>query len=300
MSFQERFLDFWNSFTGTIRSFGLIDLLDVAAVSIIIYYALKLVKETRAVQLLKSIAVIFIVYFIADLPPNSSMITLKFFLGKILDSGLVVLVVLFQPEIRRALEHLGRSTLMDINPFQSAPDTEEESAKIDLIDIICTSAEKLSQTKTGALMVIERDTRLGDIINTGTIIDAKASLEMMGNIFFVNTPLHDGALIIRDSRLYAAGCFLPLSENYDIARDFGTRHRAALGVSEISDAIVVIVSEETGNISVAYESRIQRGLSKQNLKKLLTAKLISAPKTKRKIGFNKSAKIQKKEQEEKK
>ena len=270
---------FWNNLVGTLATFNpVVDLIDIFLVATIIYYALKLVRETRAVQLVKSIAVIFAVYFIADMPLfDSSMITLRFFIGKVLDSGLVVLVVLFQPELRRALEQIGRSKIADISLFQSGNSDDDNERNRELINILCESCEKLSASRTGALIVVERETRLGDIINTGTVIDSRASEELIGNIFFTNSPLHDGAMVVRKQRLYAAGCFLPLSDNQEIARELGTRHRAALGMSEVSDALVLIVSEETGNISVAFESRIQRALSVQNLRKLLNAKLIGLP-----------------------
>ena len=279
MIVQRAIGQFWNNLIGTLATFNpFIDLLDILLVATIIYYALQLVRETRAVQLVKSIAVIFAVYFIADMPFfGSSMITLRFFIGKVLDSGLVVLVVLFQPELRRALEHIGRSKISDINLFQTSSGDDDGERNKELIGILCKSCEELSASRTGALIVVERDTRLGDIINTGTVIDSKASVELMGNIFFANSPLHDGAMVVRKQRLYAAGCFLPLSDNQEIARELGTRHRAALGMSEVSDALVLIVSEETGHISVAFESRIQRAISVRNLEELLTAKLIGVP-----------------------
>ena len=283
MLFQNWQGEFWNNFTGTIGTFSFLDLIDILAVSAIIYYGLQLMRETRAIQLVKSIGVIFLLYFFSGLSPEVSMITLRFFLGKLLDSGLVVLVVLFQPELRRAMEHIGRSRFSDINPFQAA--AMEEDVMSGLIEILCESCEQLSASRTGALMVIERETKLGDIINTGTVIDAMPSVEMIGNIFFTNSPLHDGATVIREGRLFAAGCFLPLSENRDVARDLGTRHRAALGMSEVSDALIIVVSEETGNVSVTFDSRIQRQLSIQNLRKLLSAKLIGLPTQKKKRRF---------------
>ena len=265
-------LEFWRNFSGTISTFSLVDLFDILAVALIIYYGLKLVRETRAIQLVKSIGIIFAIYFISELPFfNYSMIALNFLIGTILDSGLVVLVVLFQPEIRRALERIGRGKISDIGLFQGADGKEEQTRE--LIETLCKSCGKLSASRTGAIIVIERDIKLGDIIATGTVIDAAPCEAIISSIFFKNSPLHDGAMIIRDLRIHAAGCLLPLSTNGEIARELGTRHRAALGMSEVSDAVILVVSEETGNIAVAVDSRIRRGLSLNNLDKLLTLKL---------------------------
>ena len=282
-------LEFWSNFSGTISTFSLIDLIDILAVALIVYYALKMVRETRAIQLVKSIGIIFAVYFISELPFfNYSMIALNFLIGMVLDSGLVVLVVLFQPEIRRALEKIGRGKLTDIGIFQTQDGREGQTRE--LIETLCKSCETLSASRTGALIVIERDIKLGDIIATGTVVDAAPCEAIISNIFFKNAPLHDGAMIIRNSRIYAAGCLLPLSANSEIARELGTRHRAALGMSEESDAVILVVSEETGNISVAVDSRIQRALSIQNLSKLLTVKLIQIQQESKRIRFGRRAK----------
>ena len=276
MAIRNVLLEFWSNFSGTISTFSPVDLFDILAVALIIYYGLKLVRETRAIQLVKSIGIIFVIYFISELPFfNYSMIALNFLIGTMLDSGLVVLVVLFQPEIRRALERIGRGKISDITLFQNTD--SKERAMDELIATLCKSCESLSASRTGAIIVIEREIKLGDIIATGTVIDATPCEAVIGNIFFKNSPLHDGAMVIRDLRIHAVGCLLPLSTNTEISRDLGTRHRAALGMSEVSDAVILVVSEETGNISVAMDSRIQRGLSVQNLGKLLTVKLLNPP-----------------------
>ena len=253
-----------------IGAVGIADVLDVLVIALIIYYGIQLIKETRAKQLLRSVAVIILLYAISGL---LKMSTLNFLLYNVINYGLIVLIVLFQPELRRALEHIGRSNLSGWGKSLLGANvvTEEES----IIDILVESAGQLSAKKIGALMVVERDTRLGDITTTGTIVDSAPSVELVCNIFFPNSPLHDGALILREGRLYAAACYLPLSANDEISRELGTRHRAALGVSEVSDAVVIVVSEETGAISVAMDSRLQRGLSVNNLRKLLQAKLSS-------------------------
>lgn len=273
---MSNFFDLFKAYTSdiiaTIASFKLRDILDIAVVTFIIYSIMKIVRETRAMQFIKSIGVIFIAYFIAT---EFNIISLKFLLGNVLNIGLVALVVLFQPELRRALERLGRSKISDVGTvFGAQYYSEEATARAqELVEIICAGCETLSKKKIGALIVIERQTKLGEVINSGTIIDSRPSTELIGNIFFTNSPLHDGALVIRNSRLYAAGCFLPLSANMEIGKELGTRHRAALGMSEVSDAVTVVVSEESGAISVAAESRLQRGLSIQNLSKLLSLKL---------------------------
>ncbi|MDL2233901.1 diadenylate cyclase CdaA [Ruminococcaceae bacterium OttesenSCG-928-L11] len=255
-----------------ISDFGIVDFLDVVVIAFIVYHAIKLIRETRAMQLIRSILVIFVVYFIAN---ELNMISLKFLMKNVLDIGLITIVVLFQPELRRALETLGRSKITDIGVFGATGAAHDDAAAstAELIEVLAKSCEALSAKKTGALMVIEREIKLGEVINSGTIIDSKASPELIENIFFTNSPLHDGAMVIRSARLHAAGCFLPLSGNMEIGRELGTRHRAALGMSEVSDAVVVVVSEETGAISVALDSRLQRNLSVQNLRKLLSAKL---------------------------
>ena len=270
--FFASFVTYMSDIGHVLSNFRLVDLLDIMAIAFIFYHALKLVRETRAMQLIKSIAVIFVVYFLAN---ELDMTSLKFLMGSVLNIGLITLVVLFQPELRRALEQVGRSKLAEMNVFGgSSSNTEGESAKIhDMIDIIVAGSMALAAEKYGALIVIERKTKLGEIINSGTIVDAAATPELIENIFFKNSPLHDGAMIVRGGRLYAAGCYLPLSSNMEIARELGTRHRAALGMTEVSDAVVVVVSEETGAITIAADARLQRHLSEQGLKRLLTEKL---------------------------
>lgn len=284
---QTALRNFGSNFLGTMKSIGINDIIDIIVVAYLLYHAIRLVRETRAMQLVKGLAAILVMYFVASV---FELITLSFFIRNILQVGIFLLVVLFQPELRRALEQMGRTKLSfwRITGGMSASEAKAQATE-ELIDILVNSCQYLSERKTGALMVIERDIKLGDVINTGTIIDSRPSLELIGNIFYVKSPLHDGAMVIRDGRLYAAGCYLTLSQNMEIARDLGTRHRAALGMSEVSDAIVLVVSEETGAISVTQDSRLQRGLSAQNLRKLLHKKLLDdkdEPQTQSKIaGF---------------
>jgi diadenylate cyclase len=187
--------------------------------------------------------------------------------------SIFAVIVLFQPELRSALEKMGRSNIsaLRIGGTQSEAEAHDVEA---LIDILAKSCVYLSTRKTGALIVIEREIKLGDVIKTGTVIDASPSVELIGNLFFVNSPLHDGAMIVRNGRLLAAGCYLPLSQNMEISNTLGTRHRAALGMSENSDAVILVVSEETGAISAANESRLQWRVSEKNLRSILERKLI--------------------------
>ncbi len=263
----------WRQITSAIAVFKPMDVLDILVVAYLVYHLIRLVRETRAMQLVKGMAGIFALYLISIL---AHMNTLSFFIQNIIGSGIVVLAIVFQPELRRALERMGRTKLGVFNRFGTSSLDDIRILQQEMIAAVCEACVALSADKVGALMVIEREIKLGEIIKTGTEIDARPSVEMIGNLFFHNAPLHDGALVIRDSRLFAAGCFLPLSANMEIGRELGTRHRAALGMSEVSDAVVVVVSEETGAISVAVDGRLQRKLSPQNLTKLLTAKLIPA------------------------
>lgn len=249
-----------------VNTIGPADILDMLIVAFLIYHAIRLVRETRAMQLLKGIAVILVLYVLAL---NLNLITLTFLLTNILQWGIVAIAIVFQPELRRALEQVGRSKISNISIF--GPDASQtDGARLErLLTSVTDAAEYFSAHKTGALMVLERETRLGDVVATGTVIDAEPTTELICNIFFINSPLHDGAMVIRNTKLYAAGCFLPLSDNDEIGRELGTRHRAALGMSEVSDAVVVVVSEETGAISVAMNSRLQRNLSVHTLRTLL-------------------------------
>ena len=191
--------------------------------------------------------------------------------------GVIALLVVFQPELRRMLETVGRTRIADLNVFNIGHlDANAQKQQWNVaITAISNAANSLSRSKTGALMVLERTTKLGEIIKTGTVVDAVPSVELIGNIFFVNSPLHDGAMIIRGGKIFAAGCYLPLSDNHEISRELGTRHRAGLGMSENSDAVVIIVSEETGVISVAIKGELTRGYTTESLAKLLNTEILS-------------------------
>jgi len=264
---------FTNSFLSALKTIKPADFIDWLVVAFLIYHAVRLVRETRAMQLVKGITAITLVYIVSGwLELN----TLRFALDHIIRSGILLVAILFQPELRRALEQMGRSKIAGgITGILSADASDFGAENTEaLIKILCESTEYLSADRTGALIVVEREIKLGEIINTGTVIDSKPSVELIANLFFKNSPLHDGAMIIRGGRVYAAGCYLPLSDNMEIARELGTRHRAGLGMSEVSDAIVIIVSEESGAVSSAVESHLKRRLTPDELRGLLSKNLL--------------------------
>ena len=244
----------------SLKSMSVTAVIDILVVAFIFYKGYMLIKETRAEQLLKGIA------FIIILIPISSILNLSmlyFILSKTLTIGIISVVIIFQPEIRRALEHLGRSAFEDKHGF-----VDKEQRNIYVNEIV-NAVSNLAETKTGALIAIEQGTGLGEIISSGTIIDAKITANLLENIFVVNTPLHDGATIIGKDRIVASGCVLPLTNNQEINKKLGTRHRAGIGLSEISDALVIIVSEETGTISLAINGRLTRNYDKDRLRSIL-------------------------------
>ena len=244
----------------SLKSMSVTAVIDILVVAFIFYKGYMLIKETRAEQLLKGIA------FIIILIPISSILNLSmlyFILSKTLTIGIISVVIIFQPEIRRALEHLGRSAFEDKHGLVG-----KEQRNIYVNEIV-NAVSNLTKKKTGALIAIEQGTGLGEIISSGTIIDAKITANLLENIFVVNTPLHDGATIIGKDRIVASGCVLPLTNNQEINKKLGTRHRAGIGLSEISDALVIIVSEETGTISLAINGRLTRNYDKDRLRSIL-------------------------------
>lgn len=268
----------FNIIIKTIKDINIISLLDIIVVAYIFYKIYNLIKETRAEQLLKGIILIFLMI------PVSSFLhldMLNWILNKTLPIGLLTFVVIFQPEIRRALEHIGRSTF-------DKHIIEDDETMDKVITEVVTAVENLSESKTGALIVIEQRTGLGEIINTGTKIDAIVSSALLENIFVVNTPLHDGATIIRNDRIVCSGCVLPLTNNNNINKKLGTRHRAAIGISENSDALTIIVSEETGTISLAVNGGLTRNYDKDKLKDILIK--IMQFRKKKKISFKEKVK----------
>lgn len=244
----------------TIKNLSIPSILDILVVAYIFYKGYSLIKETRAEQLLKGIALMIVLIPISYI---LKLEMLNFILNKTLTIGLLSVVIIFQPEIRRALEHIGRSAFDDFHNMQ-----DEENRNV-VVNEIINAVSNLAESKTGALIVIEQITRLGEVLNSGTILDAKVSANLLENIFVVNTPLHDGATIIRDDRIIASGCVLPLTGNVDINKKLGTRHRAAIGLSEVSDSIIIIVSEETGIISLAINGRLTRNYDREKLRMIL-------------------------------
>lgn len=242
------------------------DLLDIAIMVFVLYKVLILVQSTKAASLLKGLFVFFAALLL------SSFLNLNgiyFIMSKMVDIGVLALIILFQPEIRQILEQMGSRRFIKV--FTHMESVNEVDQAIAQTVLACT---EMSQSHTGALIVFERELRLDDMIRSGTVLDAAVSNELLKNIFFVKAPMHDGAVIVRAGRVLGAGCMLPLSKNVNLSRDLGMRHRAGIGMSENSDAVVVIVSEETGSISVAIGGMLKRHLKPETLETLLRNELL--------------------------
>lgn len=260
----------WNNFQSIQQN--PMNLVDILLVAFVVYEILVVIRKTRAAQLAKGAVVVLVVYGLANL---MNLRTVVWIMQSVLQIGFLALIVLFQPELRRALEQMGRTDKWAATLFKNRRDDPSLRAKWQNACLaICDAAEQLSDTRTGALIVLERNSNLSEIIRTGTPLNADVNREMLGTIFYEGTPLHDGAVVVRDGVLKAAGCVLPLSDNLEIGKDMGTRHRAALGMSENSDAVVVVVSEETGIISMAKNGVLIRRLDRQNLFNLLQEELV--------------------------
>ncbi len=240
----------FNQLIYAVSNFGFADLIDIAVIAYVIYQAIVFLRESRAGQLVKGLAILLIVFILAEW---WNLVTIKWVLSKAIDFIIIAAAVIFQPELRRILERVGRTRFTASQLFD-----ESEGAQAEGIDKICKAAGFMQEKKIGALIVFERETQLGEIISTGTIVDAVASVSVVNNIFFPKSPLHDGAVVVRNGRVYAAGCILPLSQTDALHSSMGTRHRAAVGMSENSDAVVLVVSEETGTISIAVAGKITR------------------------------------------
>jgi diadenylate cyclase len=272
--------DFSGGILRTITSISFFDIIDIIGVAFLLYYVYKFIRDRRAGKLALGVVFIFVFQILSDVLEMHAM---QYILQNVLQVGLITLVVLFQPELRSALEKVGGESLRGIRSIGEQKGTSQVYAAI---DSVAAAVTEMSSSKTGALIVFERSTKLGDLILTGTVINADPSPFLIKNVFFNKAPLHDGALIVRDGRLYAAGCLLPLSTNPDIIKDLGTRHRAAIGMSENSDAVVVVVSEETGTVSIAYEGTLKRGFSRNSLSKELRKYMIESHE-----GISKKARI---------
>ncbi len=251
-----------------VMTLGISDYLDIALMAYGIYLLLKIVGTSKVESFGKVILLFLLALMLSD---ALSLNGINFVLSHVLSLGALSLIVLFQPEIRRLIDQLGSSRLRAFNPFAR---TQQVSAIENAIAQTVLACTEMSRSRTGVLIVFEREMALDDIARTGTIVDARVSSELLKNIFFVKAAMHDGAVIMRDGRLLAGGCMLPLSKNVNLSRDLGMRHRAGIGMSENSDAVVVIVSEETGTISVAIGGLLKRHLMPETLEKLLMNELI--------------------------
>ena len=267
-------MEIFNSILSIIKTIQLRDIVDILAIALLIFGLFNLIQETRAVQLLKGVIMLLVVYFLSSL---FGLVMLSSLLRTFFEAAVVVIAIIFQPEIRKALEQMGRNNTykkyIKIFTKHHKGDEWKKAVEKSIVDAADT-AVLFSRSKTGALLVFERETMLSDIAATGTIIDAETSVALFGNIFFNKAPLHDGASIIRDGKLFAAGCILPLTSNRNVDINLGTRHRAGLGISEQSDAVVLIVSEETGVISLAVNGILLREFTREELIKKLEQFLI--------------------------
>ncbi|NLF47215.1 MAG: TIGR00159 family protein [Clostridiales bacterium] len=240
---------------------GVTDIIDILIVAFVAYKILGFIRESRAEQLVKGLLVLVAAFFLSDW---FQLHTLNWILKGTMTVGIIALIVVFQPELRRGLEYMGRSKI--IKPVFGKVD--KVKAKM-IVTEFAEALETMSTDKTGALIVIERETALEDICETGTIINADISAELIVNLFYEGSPLHDGAVIVRGDKLYSAGCVLPLTQNKNLSKDLGTRHRAGIGITENSDALVLVVSEETGIISIAEDGKLDRFLDIKTVEKIL-------------------------------
>ena len=267
----ESITDFFNKIVSVFSTFSITDFLDVALVTLIIYICIRIIRETRAIQLAKGLIYLAVVYGLVTL---LNMEASSFLFRTIFSNILIILVVLFSPELRHILEQVGHAATAKSIKSIIHPGVAVELAEInDCISAVCKACSDMSDNKIGALICFENNTMLGDVINTGTEVHAKASKELIENIFFPKSPLHDGAMVIRDGEIYAAGCILPLTKK-TVSTALGTRHRAGIGLSEQSDAIVIIVSEETGAISIVRNGILERDVSVGDLRDVLTTEFI--------------------------
>ncbi|MBQ8235436.1 MAG: diadenylate cyclase CdaA, partial [Clostridia bacterium] len=260
---MEAVKDFFSEIWMLISSIDVRDVVDILIVAVLLYMAFTFIRNRRAGKLIVGVVLLLVLQFVAR---TFDLLTINFVLGNFFEVGMIALIILFQPELRSALEKMGSEPLKSLKMITDKNYTQKVSQ---MIDSVCEASCQMAKDKTGALIVIERKTKLGEHINSGTVLNAEATAPLIENVFFKNAPLHDGAMVIRQGKVYAAGCFLPLSSNDDF-KDLGTRHHAAVGVSEVSDAVVVVVSEQTGTISVAIEGRLFRNLDYVSLKSFLT------------------------------
>ena len=281
---RENIASAWSFFKNQIIAMDLIDLIDIALVAILLYYIYKFIRGRRAGKLAVGVALLVGLQLVSDLLDMNAM---SFIMRNVFQVGLLALIIVFQPELRSALEKMGGEPLKSLKSIADPKDSQTTSR---LIKEICDAVTDLGKDKTGALIVIERTTKLGDVIKSGVVVNADISSFLLKNIFFNKAPLHDGAVIIRSGRIYAAGCFLPLSSNEEIIKDLGTRHRAGIGMSENSDAVIIIVSEETGTVSLAKDGNMKRGYNYSALKAELE-KVFAEPQIKKILSHKKNNRV---------
>lgn len=265
---------YFDKLAGAIMSFNFVsDLLDILLVAIVIYEGIKLLRGSRTFQLIKGITFLAVIYLLVKV---CQMEASEYLLSVLFENGLIILVVLFSPELRKILERFGKQSLKGISLFNLKNNVDYEKTINNTVNDFCKASADMSESKTGALVVFERADSLQEIAETGTIVDAQSSSELFNGLFFKNSALHDGAVIVREGRIYAAGCILPLTQNNSLDSELGTRHRAAIGMSEQGDAIVVVVSEETGKISVAKNGSLSRGVTHGELREILLGELLES------------------------
>ena len=258
-------MEFLQTLWSHLGSIQFTDILDILVVAFIIYKIIPIFRSSNSMRIARVVVAVLVISWLTE---SAQLYTLSFLINQFLSIGLLALVILFQPELRRMLDHLSSVKLKKLLGTQ-----KPEQAMVPIISQTVQACEAMSKARIGALIVFARDSHLEEYFKTGTIIDGQVSEQLIRNIFFTNAALHDGAMIIRDGRIAAAGCVLPLSESSRLSLDLGTRHRAALGMSEVSDAVVVVVSEETGAISVAVDGMLKRHLAPQTLERLLRNEL---------------------------
>lgn len=277
----EQILEYWRLFVdlvdryiiGVIAEMKFVDFIDIVILSVFVFYVYKFIRQRRAVRLARGVLILLAVLLLSVI---FNMRALNFILENFFQVGMIALIIIFQSDLRAALERFGSTKIKDFRGVTEG----EAKAIIHAAETIAEAADSLSKTKTGALIAIERSTKLGEHLSHGVILNADMSSLLIRNIFFNKAPMHDGAMIIRNRRIYAAGCYLPLS-NADVNKDLGTRHRAALGLSEVSDAIVIVISEETGTISLAIDGELERDFTPETLKNEITKYLLPQDNTKR-------------------
>lgn len=254
----------FNKFFQLIYRISINDVVDILIVAYLFYKILRFIKDTRAEQLFKGVIILLVATQVSGM---LKLHTLYWILVKILEAGFILPFIIFQPELRAGLEHLGRNT--NLYRFGTQVKSAYELNVEKVISEMLGAVYDMAGRKIGALLVLEGKTKLNEIVETGTEIDAKITKQILCNIFIPNTPLHDGAVIIRDGKIKSAACFLPLTQRKDLSKDLGTRHRAGIGISEISDSLILIVSEETGHVSIARSGKIYRDVSKERLANIL-------------------------------